>query len=336
MRTIKVGELVCDTGIKCSGYLTPVQWYDGSYCKVPVAIINGSREGPTLWIQAASHGNEYQGMGAIIKLFVETKPEELSGALILIPVLNILGFNAMLRSSPVDGMDFNRTYPGAPPERVMHILGHTEVVVHTIVEEIRKNAEYMIDIHDAGPLGLDTEIFYATSPDPEVTKGTRAMAFASGGTVIREVIMDRAEDRKKYPGLLGSVINEIPSITIEVGGGVSLNETYINEIVKQFRNVMKYLNMIPGDPEIPERQTFLNTTTFVRPHAGGILHMQIAIHDNVSKGDTLGTITDFFGNELEVLKSPVDGIVYAFRNAAVVCTGQWCVSIGSEAPKPEM
>ena len=109
MKTIQVGTLSAKPGTKVTGYLTPLQWYDGSYCRVPVAIINGAKPGPTLWIQCASHGNEYQGMGALQRLIVETDPETLSGALILVPVLNIVAFNAQLRSSPVDGVDFNRS-----------------------------------------------------------------------------------------------------------------------------------------------------------------------------------------------------------------------------------
>lgn len=331
-----VGEISAERGTKATGFLTPIQWYDGSYCKVPVAIINGAKPGPTLWIQGASHGNEYQGMGAIQRLIVETDPATLSGTLILVPVLNIIAFNSQLRSSPVDGVDFNRSYPGAPPEKVMHILGHTEALVHAIVEEIRRNADYLIDTHDAGPLGDDTEIFFCSSPDPEITKKTRAMAFATGNPIVREVNAENPDDRRKYPGMLGTVINDIPNITVEVGGGLTLNDAYVAEAYKEFRNVMKHLKMIPGEPEISVESIYLNSTAMVRPRHGGILKMHRKVHDHVAKGDHLGTITDFFGNTVEELRSPIDGVIYALRNAAVVCTGQWCVSMGGVAPRPEM
>lgn len=329
-----VGELCAAPGEKVTGYLAPIQWYDGSYCRVPVAIVNGAKDGPTLWIQGASHGNEYQGMGAIQRLIKQANPAELSGTLILVPVLNIIAFNSQLRSSPVDGQDFNRTYPGAPPEKVMHILGHTEALVHTIVEEIRSSANYIIDTHDAGPLGDDTEIFYCTSPDEAVTRKTRAMAFATGNPVIREVVMSNPDDRRKYPGMLGAVLNDIPNITVEVGGGCALNEAYVSSIYRQYTNVMKHLGMIPGNPEIDGESIFLNSTAMVRPRHGGILKMHVKVHDRVKKGDKLGEISDFFGNEVEILTSPIDGLIYALRTAAVVCTGQWCVSLGSLAAPP--
>ena len=336
MKTIQVGTLSAKPGNKVTGYLTPLQWYDGSYCRVPVAIINGARPGPTLWIQCASHGNEYQGMGAVQRLIVETDPEALAGALILVPVLNIVAFNAQLRSSPVDGVDFNRSYPGAPPEKVMHILGHTEALVHAMVQEITANADYIIDTHDAGPLGQDTEIFYCTSPDESVTRKTRAMAFSTGNPVVREVVMANPDDRKKYPGMLGTIVNEIPNITVEVGGGATLNETYVNAIACQYRNVMRHLGMIDGEPENYVEPIFLNTTAMVRPRSGGILRMNVRVHQRVKKGEALGTASDLFGTEVEVLKSPIDGVIYAFRDNATVCTGQWCVSLGGEAPRPEM
>ena len=336
MKTIEIGELSAKPGTKVTGYLTPVQWYDGSWCKVPIAIVNGAKPGPTLWIQGASHGNEYQGMGAIQRLIMQSDPAEISGALILVPVLNIIAFNAQLRSSPVDGIDYNRNYPGSPPEKVMHILGHTEAIVHAMVQEINKYADCIIDTNDAGPLGDDTEIFYCTSPDDKVTKQTRAMAFATGNPVIREVNVSNPDDAKKYPGMLGAVVNKIPNITVEVGGGCTLNESYISSIYRQYTNVMKHLGMLPGKPVIDAEPVFLNTTAMVRPRHGGILKMNVKVHERAKKGDVLGVITDFFGNKVEELKSPIDGMIYALRNNAVVCTGQWCVSMGGEAPKPEM
>lgn len=333
--TITIGELTARPGEKTTGFLKPVQWYDGSYCKVPLAIVNGAKDGPTLWIQCASHGNEYQGMAATQRLIKETDPADLSGALILVPVLNIIAFNAQLRSSPVDGLDYNRNYPGAPPEKVMHILGHTEAIIHTMVQEIQAHADAIIDTHDAGPLGDDTEIFYCTSPDEAVTRRTRAMAFSTGNPVIREITLSNPEDRRKYPGMLGTAINHIPNITVEVGGGCSINEGYAAEVHRQYTNVMKHLGILPGEPQIDGEPTFLNSTAMVRPRHGGILRMRIKVHQRVVKGEVLGEITDFFGNVVEELKSPIDGLIYAFRNAAVVATGQWCVSLGGVAPKPE-
>ena len=336
MPTIEIGDISAKPGTKATGFLRPVQWYDGSYCKVPVAIINGSSDGPTLWIQSASHGNEYQGMGAIQRLISTVEPEELSGALVLVPVLNIIAFNSQLRSSPVDGIDFNRNYPGKPPEKVMHILGHTEAIVHSIVEEVEKYADAIIDTHDAGPLGDDTEVFYCTSPDDSVTRATTEMAFATGNPVIREISMSNPEDRNKYPGMLGTAINKIPNITIEVGGGCSLNDGYVGSIERQYKNVIKYMGIMEGQPEIDGEQIFLNSTAMVRPRHGGILKLNIVNHQRVRKGEVVGVITDFFGNVVEELKSPIDGLIYAFRNAAVVATGQWVVSLGGEAPKPSV
>ena len=94
--------------------------------------------------------------------------------------------------------------------------------------------------------------------------------------------------------------------------------------------------MIGGEPENFVEPIYLNSTAMVRPRCGGILRMNIHVHQRVTRGQPLGTVSDLFGNEVEVLKSPIDGVIYAFRNNAVVCTGQWCVSLGGEAPRPEM
>lgn len=336
MKTIKIGDLSAAPGEKATGFLRPVQWYDGDYCKVPIAIINGAKPGPTLWIQAAVHGNEYQGMAAMQRLIQELDPAKLSGALILVPVANTIAFNSQLRSSPVDGLDYNRNYPGAPAEKVMHLLGHTEVIIHTMVELIREHADAIIDTHDCGPLGTDTEVFFCSSPDEEVSKRTRAMGFATGNPVIREINMSRAEDRAKYPGILGTVINHIPNITIEVGGGTSISDEYSGEFLKQYVNVMKHLGMLEGNPEIDNEQIYCDRTAMVRPQHGGIMRMKHKIHTHVKKGDVVATISDLFGNLVEELKSPIDGVIYAQREAAVVCTGQWCMSVGGVASRPAM
>lgn len=336
MKTITIGDISAAPGHKATGFLKPVQWYDGDYCKVPVAIVNGAKAGPTLWIQAAVHGNEYQGMAAIQRIIQTLDPATLSGALIMVPVANTIAFNSQLRSSPVDGLDYNRAYPGAPAEKVMHLLGHTEVIIHTMVELIREHADAVIDTHDCGPLGMDTEVFFCSSPDEAITKKTRAMGFATGNPIIREVNVSRAEDRAKYPGIFGTVINHIPNITIEVGGGTSINDEYAGSFYQQYMNVMKHLGMIEGEKKIDNEQTYLNSTAMVRPQHGGILRMKHKIHTHVTKGQVIGEITDLFGNHVEDLKSPIDGVIYAQREAAVVCTGQWCVSLGGVGPRPEM
>jgi len=110
---------------------------------VPVTVVaNGT--GPTALVMAGNHGDEYPGQVAVMHLLRQLRPEDVRGRVILIPTLTMPGAKAATRLSPLDGKNFNRTFPGNPSGSV------SEVLAHYLTTVLFPLADVVIDIHTGG------------------------------------------------------------------------------------------------------------------------------------------------------------------------------------------
>jgi len=147
---IEVGTARAEPGQRGDGVLRVAELNDGTPVDIPVAVVNGTQDGSVLWVQNGVHGMEYVGAGALHRVLRLTSPRLLRGALIAVPMVNILAYRAGARSAPIDGLDMNRIYPGRPLHQVMHVFGHSEVVINKVFNEIRRLATHVIDLHAGG------------------------------------------------------------------------------------------------------------------------------------------------------------------------------------------
>lgn len=310
------------------GSLKVAELEDGSPIAVPIGIIRGKQEGPCLWIQNGVHGDEYVGAGAIRRLVEEVDTSALRGTIVLIPMLNIQAFRAGSRMAAQDGLDMNRIWPGMPLESAMHLWAHSELVVHTIGQLIREHADFFLDVHDAGRMGLMSPyVSYYQGAAPDFDARVRDAAIATGMDLVWETIP--AWVSEKAPGSVKSYLMQegIPALTLEMGGEGRLRPHEIERMYQAFVNVMKHLNMIDGKPEIPENQIFVNRGYWVRAPIGGLLYIHVEPLQSVQKGDELATITDLFGRIREVLIAPVDGWIVGTRTLGTVATGQYITNV---------
>src|SRR5579872_1806140 len=143
---IEISGLRAPPGLKRVGLLH-VGGSPSSRLSIPFTIINGTGEGPTLTIIAGQHGTEYDAIAISLEIIRRITPEKLSGALIVVPVVNILGFDTRTRVEfPVDDrsngrIQTNSIWPGDP-------LGSLPYrTIHTLFNEVAKKGHYFIDIH---------------------------------------------------------------------------------------------------------------------------------------------------------------------------------------------
>jgi len=328
-KEIIIGNLISEKNTVKFGSISISEIYDGSSISVPVVVINGKYDGPTIWLQNGVHGDEYVGMRAIHLLIERIKPEDVHGAIILIPMLNIQAFRAGTRMAPQDGLDMNRIWPGAPMEKVMHLFAHSELVVHNIFQYIKKYADCLIDIHDCGRMGniAPYAAFYA---DQKKSGQNKELALASGMEIIWETQPVWVEE--KVPGSIKSQMLKLgrPSITVEVGGEGRLREVDVNKMYHALVNCIKFMNILEGGPEkFTGKQKYIKEGNWLRPKHGGPLLMLVEVAEEVSKGQPIAIITDLYGKEVEKLVSPVDGIVIGCRTLGMVATGQYTCNVGS-------
>src|SRR5262249_42379040 len=109
---------------------------------IPVAVVNGARQGPVLAIVAGSHGTEYASIIAVERLIRDLDPKSISGTVILVPLVNIPSFEQKIAHvNPVDGKSMNRFYPGKADGT------QTERASLAITREVVEKADHLIDLH---------------------------------------------------------------------------------------------------------------------------------------------------------------------------------------------
>lgn len=92
---------------------------------------------------------------------------------------------------------------------------------------------------------------------------------------------------------------------------------------------MKYLNIIEGKPQTAEKYTVVDLLCMHCNHGGIVVpESDFALRKWVLKGKKLMNIIDFFGNTIEEIRAPFDGVIMGVRVYPVVHAGEWVVFIG--------
>ncbi len=332
---ITIGTATAERGEVSYGVIKVAELNDSSPVEVPVMVVNGSESGPVVWIQNAVHGDEYSGLGGIQLLLRELSPKGLRGAVVSIPVANILAYRARQRSAPQDMVDMNRVWPGKPLANAMQLQAHTELVVHTLFGFIKEYADYLIDCHDgSAAAAMSPYVAYYTGPE-EFEKKSREMAIASGMTIVWKTVASFIEE--KVPGSIKVELakENIPGVTLEMGGQGRLNDEDINRMHLSLQNILRHLGLIDGDVEIPEKQIFVSKGNWMRPSVGGVFWPHVKPLQRVNKNDVVATVTDLFGREKEKLLAPADGLIIGIRTTGTTASGEYAGNVGEPDPNQD-
>ena len=329
MFIMQIGSAIAQKGEISLGSIPIAEICDSTSIEVPIIIIQGVKKGKCLWVQNGVHGDELTGLGAIHKLIDWINLGELAGTLVMVPMLNIMAYRAGERMAPQDGVDMNRIWPGAPMKKAMHLWAHSELVVDAVVRHMRENADVVIDAHDAGLMGQMSPYAAYYTGNGDMAETVKRLAYISGMNLIWETQASWVSE--KVPGSLKTEMgkNGIPSITLEVGGENKLIEEDVECMFRAFKNIMKHLNMLDGELELPDNQFFITKGNWLRATRGGLLWQYCRRLDQVKKGDLLAVTRDIYGKVIEEFYSPVDGICIGFRTLGTVQTGMYVVNIGS-------
>ncbi|NKB53130.1 MAG: hypothetical protein GKR97_13060 [Rhizobiaceae bacterium] len=143
-------RLVLDLDLKAPGKQIGdlmLRWSDNSnplgYHPIPVISIRGG-DGPVMLVTGATHGDEFEGPAAMMRLVQQLNPDELKGQVILIPALNAPALSASSRVSPLDGANLNRAFPGDPDG------GPTAMIADFVETELLPLCDAAIDLHSGG------------------------------------------------------------------------------------------------------------------------------------------------------------------------------------------
>ena len=206
---------------------------DGSSLALPVLVMVGQRPTPRLVCVAGVHGDEHEGVTALLELWEELEPEALQGTVVMVPVANPPAFAANARVNPQDPVDMNRVFPGRADGRI------TERLAYHLFHSVVTGADLVLSMHgwSSGALVLPYVEYPRDSP---VTPASRAAARAFG--------LDTLEPLDWHPGLLCAACNRagIPAIEPEIGG-LGYTEDARRALYKRgTRALMQHLGILPG------------------------------------------------------------------------------------------
>jgi uncharacterized protein len=304
--------------------------------QLPVAIINGARPGPTLCLTAGVHAAEYPGIDAVMRTIQALDPSELAGAVIAVPVVNMPMYqNRSGFLSPIDGLNLNRTAPGRLDGTI------SEVIAHTLLAEVIARAEYHVDCH-GGDLGeiLWPYAGFSLTGDAELDRRGEALARLYSPQIIALYRAGTA-----LPPTDGSITHQatrrgVVSILAESGGNGTLEPADLQTHLRGIQNVMRHLGLIPGEPVVGGDRLRAVDQFTVSARRGGLVHLQVQVGDRVEAGQEVAEICGVFGDVVERVRAPREGIARLIWAAKVVNTGDpivkcWVVEPAGSFSLPE-
>jgi len=272
---------------------------------LPVTVIQGTGPGPRLWLSAAIHGDELNGVEIIRRVLNRVDPQTLQGTLIAVPIVNVFGFLDQSRYLP-DRRDLNRSFPGSVRGSLAARLARL------FMERVVKQCTHGIDLHTASHHRVNLPQIRANLSHPE----TRRCAQAFGAPLMIHAAVRDGSLRQAAANL------GIPVLLYEGGEALRFDEEAIAAGVTGILRVMAALEMQagwPGSAAAPSIE--IQQTRWVRSPHSGILHRQVKLGQCVQRQQVLGYIADAFGDSPVTVRSPWDGIVIGCTRNPLVHQG---------------
>jgi predicted deacylase len=287
------------------------QRVDGVDAHIPAHVWRATEAGPTVFITAAIHGDEINGTGTLRELISEPPFELKAGALLLVPVVNMAGFERHTRYFP-DRRDLNRSFPGTREGSM------TSRMAGVVLREIVGRSDFGIDLHTAAVRRTNVPNVRGDLDNPEVKRLARAF-----GT---ELVMHT-------PGAEGSLRRTAtdlgcPTIILEAGEALKVEPTVVETALRGIKNVLIELGMVDGERVRPHYRAIIRRTRWIRAEYGGFLRFHATPGSLVQKGEVLASNTTLLGEEQGTLISPDNGVLLGMTTHPMVVPGDAVYHLG--------
>jgi predicted deacylase len=316
----RIGTADVRRGEVTRGRLRLLEYADGSEVAAPVIVVAGKNPGPVAWLIACGHGDEWGGTLAVQRLARTLDPATLNGLVVLVPVANPPAFQAMRRvnPSPDDLMDFGDAFSG-------RARFATERIASTYLALWKEHADFVVDMHTGGDHFVQHPfvIFTVTGTVPAPRMEELARMFGVP-TLWRDRDKVFASDITVNLPASG-----IPAFLLEVGGGGVMSRQQDDRQAAFALNFLQGVGIAPGEPARADSENVIEQYRIMTPSRGGFLYALRQPGDRLDEGTPIARVVDVYGDEVEVLRSPVgNAILLGIQESPVVTTGSWVAEIG--------
>ena len=314
-----IGDTEIRPGERANVDLPVADLYTSTSLSMPVKVIRGRLPGPVLFVSAAIHGDELNGVEIIRRLLKLKALRSIRGTLIAIPVVNVHGFLDQSRYLP-DRRDLNRSFPGSAKGSIAARLANL------FLKEIVAKADAGVDLHTGAVHRSNLPQIRANLDDP----GTLEIATAFGAPVVI--------DSNTRDGSLRACAAKrgMPILIYEAGEALRFDETGIKTGLRGVLNVMRNMKMLPaarGKSRVSP--VVARSTRWIRAGASGIVSGKVKLGSTVSKGEMMAMISDPLGNEEYRVIAPSDGIVIGRTNLPLAHEGDALCNLGTFRNMPK-
>ncbi|CAE7323318.1 doeB [Symbiodinium microadriaticum] len=284
-------------------------------------VVHGTEDGPVLFLAGAVHGDEINGVEIIRRVLRQRGLTRISGTLIAVPIVNVLGFTANSRYLP-DRRDLNRSFPGSETGSLAARLAHL------VMDQLVSRADFGIDLHTAAVHRDNLPQIRGDLGNAEVEKLA---------ALFNAPIMLNAALR---PGSLREAANrrDVPVIVYEAGEALRFDQRSIRVGTQGVLRVMRGLGMLHSSSKTtkaPAPSIFSHSSSWVRSPEGGIIRLAARLGQVVTKDQTLGIVSDPFGERETTITAPFGGVVIGLARLPVIHQGDALVHIAKVSDRSE-
>lgn len=303
---LQIGTARAKKGATAFGYIPVGHTASRIPIHIPINIVRGVEDGPTLAVVAMIHGTEANGGLGVAQVLREIDPRELSGTLLAVPVANTSAYEFGQRVTEWDRQDMNRVGTGEADGSI------TEQLAHALYNGVIRHADAFIDVHSGGA----TSYAWYTIYDSDIS-GAEARVVQQGREMALAFGLEQIFAKTPWQGTLSheAVRAGVPTIIPEVGGGPDWfngDEGQITACARGITNVMKLLDMMDGtiETESPQCTVWDAHTEIEVGNLSGVFLLEAERGQQLKQGATYGTIYDpYTGAEVGQILAPSDGTV---------------------------
>ncbi|MBT8084860.1 MAG: succinylglutamate desuccinylase/aspartoacylase family protein [Woeseia sp.] len=309
----KIFDTVVAAGSRGNVNIPVADLYTSTSLHMPVQVINGKRSGPVLFVSAAVHGDELNGVEIVRRLLRLKTISSMRGTLIAVPIVNVHGFLDQSRYLP-DRRDLNRSFPGSAKGSIAARLANI------FLKEVVKRSDYGIDLHTGAIDRSNLPQIRANLDD----KTTMELAKVFGVPVIINASV-RDGSLRGCAADMGK-----PVLTYEAGEALRFEEVSIRAGLKGILNVMRNIGMLQTkSSKSPRPPVVARSTTWIRSPSSGIVSGKVKLGASIREGQRLAVVSDPLGTNQEEVLARFDGIVIGRSNLPLAHEGDALFNIAA-------